>query len=626
MSNLSKQRRDRMIAALDTIKKQSNEEQQRVLNDIKNELTNKKYGLIWEEHEEEVDLELTNKIPVFIEDANRKLNKKGNSKYNFLLEGDNLHSLYLLEKTHKAKIDMIYIDPPYNTGAKDWRYNNDFVADSDEFRHSKWLSFMEKRLEVAQKLLKVNGVICVTIDDYEVASLILLMDEIFGEENRLGIVTIRNNPKGRMTKRKISQVHEYAIYYGKSAESQIKKIMVDPSQKSHNYVLDENGEYYLKMNLRKQGVDSEAIKPNGEYRERYFPVYYDEIKNKISCHEEIGVAIYPIDSNGHKRIWRRDKKTIESMFSDGELFIDKVKGINQVYFRFRGGLDGEQPKSIWADSKYSASEYGTSILENILGEREKFAFPKSVHAVKQSIIVGTDNPNAIILDFFAGSGTTGEAVLSLNKDDGGNRKFILCTNNENNICEEVTYVRLKNITYGYTSIKKIKETIFEQKLTFSKLNSIDTLLKQIDLIQNKEANNYDKITKKIENNFVRLYGEIDKNNLVPAVPMNLKYMKTEWIDKNSLFLEDELCNRIYEMIELENHIEIDKEKYVILMSEKDAEQYLNHRSRYTKIQKIWFREDILFTNEQQELLGRIETKKIPRNYFDIELKEGGYYD
>ena len=183
-TNLSKIRRDKMLNTINEIKKNiSDEETLTNLSMIENELTKKKYGLIWEEHEERVDKELENQIPAFEEIKDKEIVSNPNEKFNFLLEGDNLHSLYLLEKTHKGLIDVIYIDPPYNTGHKDFMYSDMIVDSSDGYRHSKWLSFMFKRLNMAKELLKNNGVIFISIDDNEFGQLKLLCDEIFGEEN-----------------------------------------------------------------------------------------------------------------------------------------------------------------------------------------------------------------------------------------------------------------------------------------------------------------------------------------------------------------------------------------------------------------------------------------------------------
>jgi len=417
----------------------------------------KKYGLVWDEERvpEKVVTACQDKLPVLTEVKSKEIIKDENESTHILIEGDNYHALSVLNYTHKGKVDFVYIDPPYNTGARDWRYNNDYVDDTDTFRHSKWLQFMKNRLELAKNILADDGVICVTIDDYEMPRLWILMEEIFGNENHLGTVVIRNNPKGRMTKRKFSLVHEYGLFFGKTSESYIKKLPENPEDKTHNYKQDENGEWYLPVNLRKQGVDSNAVNKKGKLSDRFFPIYYDTKTGKVSSKTKLEIEILPIDSKGVQRIWRRSKDVIDDMYDNGEVWVNKTKDGYQVYFRFTGGLDGKLAQSIWVDPQCSASDYGTKILDNILGEREKFQYPKAPYAVKQSILSATDKKDAIIVDFFAGSGTTGQAVLELNQEDNGNRIFIICTNSENNIAEEVTYKRVRNVIKGYSDQKGI---------------------------------------------------------------------------------------------------------------------------------------------------------------------------
>ena len=408
-------------------------------NEIKKLKSRKKYGLLWEEKPEQIAELCKNKLPVITEEDSKEIKTTKDGLMNIIIEGDNYHALSVLNYTHQKKIDFIYIDPPYNTGARDWKYNNDYVDSTDSFRHSKWLSLMSKRLILAKNLLKNDGVICITIDDNELHTLWLLMEEIFGEHNHLGTVAIRINPKGRMTNRKISLTHEYALFFGKSDLSVIKKLPVAPEDKTHNYEQDKNGSWFLAVNLRKQGVDSTAYNRKDKLSERYFPIYFDPKTKAISSTHKYKIEILPIDPKEEKRIWRRSKDAIDEMYKNGDLWVKEKNGNYQVYYKFRGGLDGQMPKSIWYDSKFSASEYGTQILDSIMGARETFQYPKSPYAVIDSILAGTDRKDAVILDFFAGSGTTGHAVMMLNKEDGGNRKFILCTNNENAIAEKICY-------------------------------------------------------------------------------------------------------------------------------------------------------------------------------------------
>lgn len=411
----------------------------------------KKYGLVWDSarEPEKVVLDCQNELPVLKEIKDKEIQSGKDDIPHILIEGDNYHALSVLSYTHEKSIDVIYIDPPYNTGARDWKYNNNFVDGEDPYRHTKWLSFMSNRLSISKNLLKDDGIICVTVDDYEIPRLWLLMEDIFGEMNHLGTVAIRSNPGGRKSKRKIAAQHEYALFFSRRTSTEVAKTIKPLGEKSHTYVADENGEYYEARNLRKEGADSLAKSDS----KRYYPIYFDPNTGKLSTKNKYTVEILPIDTNGQKRIWRRDKDIIDSMSEKNDLFVKETKYGLQIYFKFRGGIKGETPKSFWDNKLFSASEHGTQTLDKILGVREAFPFPKSPYAVMECINVASSNKNAIILDFMAGSGTTGHAVLDLNKEDGGHRQFILCTNNENNICTEVCYPRIQRVMKGYKNSK-----------------------------------------------------------------------------------------------------------------------------------------------------------------------------
>ncbi len=430
-----------------------------------------KYGLVWHRDlsEEKIDTLINpdasapNEIfpndvvgkpfPILKEDKNREINNDKDSPVNLLIEGDNYHSLAVLNFTHHSAVDFIYIDPPYNTGARDWKYNNDYIDITDPFRHSKWLSLMYKRLKLAKNLLKDDGVICVTIDDNEMPRLWLLMEEIFQEYNHLGTVAIRINPGGRKSKRKVALQHEYALFFAKNSDTKVAPFYINPSDKSHTYQQDAEGKWYEERNLRKEGQDSLATKRDGSMSERYYPIYYDPDSNKISVTEKLKKTILPIDTRGQKRIWRAAKDSVEDKAAKGIIYVKHTRNGDQVYFRHSGGLNGETPKSFWADTKYSASEHGTGTLDKIMGTSGSFDFPKSPYAVIDCIKVGTNKKDAVILDFFAGSGTTGHAVMMMNKEDGGSRQFIMCTNNENNIATDICYPRLKKAIKGYKGAK-----------------------------------------------------------------------------------------------------------------------------------------------------------------------------
>ncbi len=214
MANLSKKRRDKMIQFLETLKEQHSDDESLIaINQIEKELVSKRYGLVWEEHEEHVDVMMRDNIPVFTEVSECEIAEAPGEDYDFLLEGDNLHSLHLLEKTHKGKIDVIYIDPPYNTKNKDFVYDDVYVDMSDGFRHSKWLSFMHSRLISAKILLSDRGCIFISIDDNEQANLKILCDEIFREENFVALIPWRKRTAKSDVPFGISQDYESILCY-----------------------------------------------------------------------------------------------------------------------------------------------------------------------------------------------------------------------------------------------------------------------------------------------------------------------------------------------------------------------------------------------------------------------------
>jgi len=540
-----------MLAYLEQLKTLNDDEEHiRTITEIENALTEKKYGLVWEEHSEQVDEMLAHNIPVFIEDETRKIVADEEEPYNFLLEGDNLHSLKLLEKTHKGKIDVIYIDPPYNTGAKDWKYNNNFVDATDAFRHSKWLSFMNERIQTAKLLLKDEGILVVAIDHYELAQLIMLLDSVFGEDNRIGIVTVVHKPEGRNQEKFFGTSNEFALFYAKQkalASFSNELIFSDIDEYKE---IDEEGIYKLKNFIRMTDgkYATREAKPNF-----YYPIYVNIEKKDVSLSPKDGYReIYPVTRSGVERTWKTLPNTFLNYYRKGniELIEDSESGI-QIFEKLR---PAEVVRTHWIKKEYHSYHYGTKILNDLLGEK-KFEFPKSLHLVKDMIKL-TSTRNSIILDYFAGSGTTGHAVAQLNAEDGGNRRYILCTNNENNICEEVTYQRLKNI--------------------------------QTDL------------------------------------PHNLKYFKTEFIKK---FNQDEsissrMMEHIKELIELENHIEVDGKKVIMLEHEEQLPKVLE------SIQdggKLFIPSGFFLSQTDQAILDKkdITVIEIPEYYFRNELREVG---
>lgn len=426
-------------------------------------LERERYGLVWEDKEEDVAKQCETELPVLTEDITREIVSDPEKPYNFIIEGDNYHSLYTLNFTHKKKIDVIYIDPPYNTGNKSWKYNNNYIDKDDRYKHSKWLSFMSKRLVLARQLLSNNGIVICAIDDYEFAGLKLLLDKIFGEQNRLGTIVVVHNPRGRNDDKFFATQHEYLLVYAKNIDRAIVyDFSLDEADKKQYSKKDEISAYAETSFIRTGNNSKRTERPN-----LYYPIYYNEKEQKLSLiqHEKEWEELLPISNSGEEKCWRWGTDTFLEL-KDTELFVKKVKGVNRIYKKRRLKENtGKRPKTIWNSPKYDASSNGIILLKKIFEKDNTFNYPKSLFAV-QDIIEITSKEDSIILDFFAGSGTTAHAVLELNKKDGGSRQFILCTNNENNICEEVTYPRVQKVISGYADKEGIPANVKYFKQSF----------------------------------------------------------------------------------------------------------------------------------------------------------------
>jgi adenine-specific DNA-methyltransferase len=359
-----------------------------------------------------------------------------------LIEGENFQALNLLQARYREQVKCIYIDPPYNTSSSEILYKNNY-------KHSSWLTLVENRLQVSKNLQPADGIICVTIDDVEAQKLWMLLEEVFGSYNHLGTAAIRNNPGGRKTKRKLALQHEYALFFANTEAAEVSKLPIPPEEKTHSYKQESDGSWYEERNLRKEGQDSLAKDDSS----RYYPIYFDPETGHISSKVELPVRILPVDTSGQSRIWRRDKDHIDDLYEAGDIIHRTTKNGHQLYFKFRGGLEGETPKTLWLDPKFSASEYGTPTLDNIMGRLESFLFPKSPHAVAECIRVMSDDKSALIMDYFGGSGTTAHAVINLNREDEnkdeeerGKRKFILVEMGE--YFHTVTKPRVLKVIYS----------------------------------------------------------------------------------------------------------------------------------------------------------------------------------
>jgi adenine-specific DNA-methyltransferase len=413
-----------------------------------------------------------------------------------VINGENFHTLQLLVYLYEARVDCIYIDPPYNTGARDWKYNNRYVDENDAWRHSKWLSFMEKRLKLGKRLLKPDGVLIVSIDEHEVHHLGMLLERVFPAHLRY-TVTVVINPKGTF-KQNFGRVDEQLLFVVPNREQDvivprpvesgedgsgdlagaqglIRKLAelakVDPSfgdrlgpeeQEIFEEALEadageDDGEQggeedeqvgasaeYEDWFLRRRGQESSYRhqRPN-----QFFAIHLDvdelavvgvgpllskDAPYKVSKKGSV-LTVYPIDNEGHERVWRYSRETMQRYIDAGEIVVGKFNKKMKTWTLNHRKLkkDVRRLKTVWWEKRHDAGVHGTNVVNKLLGKRNLFPFPKSVYAVQDALAsVVRNRPDALILDFFAGSGTTFHATCLLNAMDNGRRRCVLVTNNE----------------------------------------------------------------------------------------------------------------------------------------------------------------------------------------------------
>src|SRR3989338_2627477 len=410
------------------------------------ELDSKKYGLVWdrEKEPEKVVFDCENNLPI-LKRITKKEIKTNESDDNIFIEGDNYHSLTVLNYTHKGKIDVIYIDPPYNTGKKDeWKYNDKFIDENDSYRHAKWLNMMEKRLELSKHLLKEDGVIFISIGEQEVSNLNLLCGKVFRHENFLTLIA-RVSKTASDKGSHFAPSCDYIVCYAKNKANIDTSNFYDEVDEDLYTKEDKDGMYRDDIALYQSGLI--GLRPNC----RYFIKAPD------------GSKIIPPDG----KFWRWEPKTSEKnkallVFKETENspLLDqngkkaKYNIYTKSYLEERRDK-GTKPRNFLVDKKF-LNRRGSDYLKT-LGLDFPYSKPKEL--IDHLMRIAHIPTDAIILDFFAGSGTTGEAVLDFNNEDKGKRKFILCTNNEGQIAEEVCCPRIEKIIKGYTKKSKNNERI-----------------------------------------------------------------------------------------------------------------------------------------------------------------------
>ncbi|UDK99185.1 site-specific DNA-methyltransferase [Lysinibacillus sphaericus] len=509
---------------------------------------------------------------------------------NFLIEGDNLASLEILTKTHREKVDVIYIDPPYNTGNKDFIYDDDFVVKDDGYKHSKWLSFMERRLQLAKKLLTNTGIMVISIGYQEVNNLVLLCEEIFPNK-QVACVTVQTS--GGKPSGGFNYLHEYLIFItpsdfepnpvkfaGGIARSPFEGLPLSTFDKTQR----PNQTYPIFIDEKTHNIVGTGLSLAERIRQGLYDGELSDFTFDFDEAPEGTVALWPISSKGGECVWRLISTRLMHDWNKGyikvsknrlkkhpnkysvqylpEGVVDKIEsGLLEVVGTEEGAPTlvfgenktvGSDIPTIWTEKDFYTTK-GTTLVKEVLGAK-KFPYPKPLELMVE-VLRATSKSDSIILDFFAGSGTTGQAVMELNKEDKGQRKFILCTNNQNNICREVTYERLKRVNDSH------------------------------------------------------------------AYNMSLKYFKLDFVPvENRFFYEyaDELLQHVRELVELENAINfIENKEVAIILTDEELEDFVHHFEQRKECKAIYLGHDVLPNSEQEALFKKYKIKVniIPDYYY-----------
>lgn len=538
-TNISKQKREELIAKVKSIrtfiaKAEQDENTGNLLtylSELEKEVKGKKYGLVFEKHREAIDDILEKHTPVLTEQKDLFIDKGG--QMNFLIEGDNLAALELLQKTHKGKIDLIYIDPPYNTLKEGFTYSDALVDKNDTFRHSKWCSFMSPRLKIAKNLMAKSSAIFISIDDNEVGALRMLCDEIFGYHNFVANVIWEKKYSPQNDAKWLSDSHDHILVYAKDKEQWKPSLLARTEDMDNRYKNPDND-------------------PRGVWKAVDFSVKTYSVTGDYTITTPSGRTVNPPSP----RCWVTSEARFKELVADNRIWFGKSGNNVPALKKFLTEVQqGSVCKTIWYRTEVGDNQEGAQELKEIFDGMGVFTNPKPVRLLERIIEIAS-KPNATVLDFFAGSGTTGQAVFKYNAEyTGSKRKFILCTNNQNNICRDVTYERCKRVI---------------------------------------EKENYDTSLK---------YYKID------YIPINEK-----------LYYEyaDELLLHIRELVELENGINfINNAEIAIVLTEDELKEFISNSDNFKKCRKIYLGHDVLLDWKQEVSFKErhIKVNIIPDYYY-----------
>lgn len=408
-----------------------------------------------------------------------------------LVHSENFQGLNILALTWRKRVQAIYIDPPYNAAATEILYKN-------EYKHSSWLSLMWDRLVRGREMLLNTGILCITIDDYEVGGLGYTMERAFGAANHLATTPIRNNPSGRATVRGFAINHEYGLYYARDADKATVGRLEHTDEQAARYdESDGEGRKFEWENFRKNSSGSlRADRPK-----QFFPLYYDSAKESLRIPglewnaaanswsvlqepTETEAVILPVQADGLERVWRFGLE--RTMAELSELQVRERDGRYEVYKKKYISSEGSLPRTWWDDALYSARDNGTRVLRQLFGSLRDFEFPKAVDAVKDALRVCSLAQEDVAMDYFAGSGTTAHAVINLNREDGGSRRYILVEMGA--YFDTVLLPRIKKVVYSkdWRDGKPISREGSSHLLKYIRLESYEDALDNLELTRTPE--------------------------------------------------------------------------------------------------------------------------------------------
>lgn len=560
-TNISKQKRDDLVSKIKSIRAyimaSSDDENKNALltylGELEKEVNGKKYGLVFEEHREGIDDVLSTHLPVLTEEKDLFIDNGG--QMNFLIEGDNLASLALLYKTHKKKIDVIFIDPPYNRGANDFIYDDAYIEKTDTFRHSKYISFMEKRLRLAKPLLKNNGVIFINIDDNEFAQLKLLCDTIFGDDNFLACFPWHNRTSIQ-NDTDLSINHEYILAYAKKRRQTNRRLK--PSNSTSWFSIEDF--VFQPISTDEDKFSNPDNDPRGVWKADPFdaPAIRENLTYVI-VNPNTGEKYLPPKG----RHWRTEEAKYKALLEDGRIVFGKTgRSKPQLKVFLADVKDKGSVANSWLDADvYDTSTNGKKELLALFPNEGVFDTPKPkrLYVELLRLILSPKAKTPVVLDFFAGSGTTGHAVMEYNKQFDKEVAFILGTNNQNEICRDITYERIQ---------RAIDRDGYEASLKYYR----------VDYIPIGEQSYYD--------------------------------------------YADELLLHIRELVELENGVNFTgNAEIAIVVTDDELDAFVDNAIEFAKCRRLYKAHDVLLTGEQEEILNerKVDVITIP-NYYYKELE------